>query len=182
MAVAIQLGRHRQASRTRPDDPDRMSAAGRRRGGHDPPLVVSTRDDRQLDLLDRHRVVVDVEHAGRLARRRADQPGELREVVGRVQVAQRLAPAVVVDEVVPVGDLVPERAALLAERHAAIHAATALLAQDAVVGQREVLPVVAHALARVAFLEADPLEPEEAAWVSHQAATSSCVSSSSARL
>ena len=52
------------------------------------------RDDRQLDLLDRDGVVVDVEHAGRLARRRADQPGELGEVVGGVELRERVAPVV----------------------------------------------------------------------------------------
>ncbi len=100
------------------------------------------------------------------------------------QVDERLLPAIVVDQVVPVGDLVAERAALLAERHAAVHAARALLAQRPVVGQREVLAVVAHALARVALLEADPLEAQEAAWVAHQAGTRSggWASSSSARL
>src|SRR5439155_6619158 len=44
----------------------------------------------------------------------------------------RLAPATAIDEVVPVGDDVPERAALVAERDAAIHAARALTLQHLV--------------------------------------------------
>jgi hypothetical protein len=182
VAVLVELGGGGQPSRARSDHPDRAAAAGGGRGGHDPALVVAARDDGQLDLLDRHRVVVDVQHAGRLARRRADQPGELGEVVGGVQVGERLLPAVVVDEVVPVGDLVAERTALLAEGHAAVHAAPALVAQRLVVGQREVLAVVAHALARVALLEADPLQAQEALGIAHQAGTFSSASSSSARL
>ena len=55
--------------------------------------------------------------------------GELGEVVGRVQAVDGRAPLVAVDEVVPVGDQVAERAALVAERDAAVHAARALLAQ-----------------------------------------------------
>ena len=61
------------------------------------------------------------------ARRRAQLAGELREVVGRVQAVDRRLPAVAVDEVVPVGNQVAERAALMAERDAAVHAARALL-------------------------------------------------------
>ena len=72
-------------------------------------------------------VVVDAEHARALARRRAQPAGELREVVGRVQALDRVAPVVAVDEVVPVGDDVAERAALVAERDAAVHAARRLL-------------------------------------------------------
>ena len=49
------------------------------------------------------------------------------KVVGRVQVLQRRLPLVAVDEVVPVGDQVVDRAALVAERDAAIHAARRLL-------------------------------------------------------
>ena len=73
--------------------------------------------------------LVDAEHARRLARRRAQPAGELGEVVGRVQALDRVAPVVAVDEVVPVGDEVAERAAVVAERDAAVHAPPGLLAQ-----------------------------------------------------
>ena len=63
------------------------------------------------------------------ARRRAEPAGELGEVVGRVQPIDRRLPAVAVDEVVPVGNQVAERAALMAERDAAVHAARALIAR-----------------------------------------------------
>ena len=71
--------------------------------------------------------VDDVERAGGLARRRADAAGHLGEVVGGVEVARRLLPVGVIDEVVPVRDLVVDRAALVAIGDAAIHAAGGLL-------------------------------------------------------
>ena len=58
----------------------------------------------------------------------------------------------------------------MAEGNAAVHAARALVAQHALVRQAEVLLVVVHALVRVALLEADTLEPEEAAELAHQPA------------
>jgi hypothetical protein len=154
----VELRGDRQAGRARADHRHRAVRALLRGVGLDPSLLEAARDDRKLDLLDRDRVVVDVEHAGGLARRGADQPGELGEVVRGVQLHERVAPAVPVDEVVPVRDQVAEWAALVAERHAAVHAARALVAQGAVVRQLEVLPVVVHALLRIALIEADPLE------------------------
>ena len=107
-----------------------------RRLGDDPPLLEALVDDRALDALDRDRRLADAEHARALARRRADPPGELGEVVGLVQARQRLAPLPAVDEVVPLGDEVVDRAARgparqhrprVAEGDAAIHAARPLL-------------------------------------------------------
>ena len=115
----------------RPAGPDPTTAtplAGSDRRQHrlDPALGPRPIDDLDLDLLDRDRVLVDPEHARRLARRRAQPPGELGEVVGRVQPLDRVAPVVAVHEVVPVGDQVPERAAAVAERDPAVHAAAGL--------------------------------------------------------
>ena len=163
----VQLGCHPESGRPGADDGDGPIGADVGRVRSYPALLEAARDDRELDLLDRDRIVVDVEDAGRLTRRRADQPGELREVVGRVELGERVAPVVAVDEVVPVRDQVAERAALVAERHAAVHAAGALVAQRAVVRQGEVLPVVAHALRGIALVEAHPLEAEEGAQLAH---------------
>ena len=61
------------------------------RGGprRDPALVPGAVDDRELDLLDRHRLALaDLEHARRLARRRAEPAGELGEVVRRGEAAR----------------------------------------------------------------------------------------------
>src|SRR5262249_42165952 len=139
-----------------------------RRARHDPALVPGAVDDRDLDLLDRDRVALaDLQHARRLAGRGAEPAGELREVVGRGQLGGRLAPAVAVDEVVPVGDQVPERAAVVAERDAALHAARALLAQ-AVDSERvdELLEVV-RARTRIALGRLDAGDLQETAGLAH---------------
>ena len=81
------------------------------------------------------------------------------------------SPAVAVDEVVPVGDQVAERAAVVAERHAAVHAARALLAQLLVGRGEHELAVVVRALARVPLGDAVALDLQEAAELAHQAAT-----------
>ena len=102
--------------------------------------------DGAFDGLDGDRVVVDVERAGGLARRRAHAPRHLREVVGRVQVERRRLPLVAVDQVVPVRDLVVHRAAVVAVGDAAVHAARGLLLH-LLLGQRldELAPML-HAL------------------------------------
>src|SRR5439155_26002284 len=93
-----------------------------------PAVLERVVDDRDLDGLDGDRVIVDAEHARALARRRAEPPRELREVVGRVQPLDGVPPAVLVDEGAPLRDQVAERAALSAEGDAAVLAARALLA------------------------------------------------------
>jgi hypothetical protein len=111
------------------DDGDALAGADRRDVRRNPAFVPRAIDDLDLDLLDRHRVLVDAEHARRLARRRAQPTGELREVVRGVQPLDRVLPMVSVDEIVPVGNQISERAAVVAERDAAVHAATGLMSQ-----------------------------------------------------
>jgi hypothetical protein len=136
-ASARQLLRRRKARGAGADDRDLLAGPGRRHLRLQPAVVPGAVDDRAFDGLDGDRVVVDVERAGRLARRRADAAGKFREIVGRVQIARGLFPVVLVDEVVEVGDLVVDRAARRARRHragavaignAAIHAARRLVA------------------------------------------------------
>src|SRR2546423_3740190 len=99
--------------------------AGRFRGrlrGHVPEVECPV-DDLDLDLLDGHRLTTgDGEDARGLTRRRTQPPGELREVVGRVQLLDRELPLAGTHEVVPVRDPVAQRAAVVAERDAAVHA------------------------------------------------------------
>ncbi len=173
MARAAQLLRGGQPGRAGADHGHGPARLDRGRPRHDPALVEGAVDDRDLDLLDRHRVALaDLQHARGLARRRAQPPGELREVVGGVQLVDRLAPAVAVDEVVPVRDQVPERAAVVAERHAALHAARALVAQ-ALDGERvDELLVVRRALRGVALRRVDPGDLEEGSELAHYATRS----------
>ncbi len=115
-----------ESRRAGADDGD--LAAGAQRGllRHDPALVPRAVGDRVLDGLDAHRVVIDVEHARGLARRRADAAGELGEVVRRVQHRGSVLPLVRVHQVVEVRNDVVDRAAAVAERRAAVHAARGL--------------------------------------------------------
>jgi hypothetical protein len=83
-----------------------------------------------IDVLDRHRILVDAQYARGLARCRAEPTGELGEVVRRVQTLDRGVPVVAVHQVVPLRDDVAQRAALVAERDAAVHAPRGLLADD----------------------------------------------------
>jgi hypothetical protein len=107
-------------------------------------------DDRDLDVLDGDRRLVDAEHARRLARGGAQPPGELGEVVRGVQPVARRAPVLAVGVVVPLGDEVPERTAVVAERDAAVHAAAGLLADDRQQGAGDVdlVPVLLALLDR----------------------------------
>src|SRR6185436_15355561 len=115
-----------EAGRAGADDGHLLPGAVLRRRRRHPALVPRAVDDGRLDRLDGDRIVVDAEHARALAWRGTQLAGELREVVGRVQPLDRGPPAIPVDQVVPVGNQIPERAALVTERDAAVHAARAL--------------------------------------------------------
>ena len=119
------LGR-RQAGRARADDGDLLARPTGRRLRHDPSLGEAAFDDGLLDEFDGDRILVDGEYAGRLARRGTDPPREFGKAVGPVEAVERVAPLSPVDQVVEVGNDVPERTTVVAERHAAVHAARAL--------------------------------------------------------
>ena len=145
MAGAIQLVGGGQPRRSRSDDGDALAGAGRRRMRDDPALVEGALDNRGLGGLDRHRCAVDGEDARAFARRRAQPAGEFREVVGRVQPIDRGAPAIPIHEVVPIRNQVAERAALMAERNAAVHASSRLIPQRGCFVRQIHLAPVAHA-------------------------------------
>jgi len=124
-----------KAGRPRPHDSNPTTRALRRAPRSEPTLSPGPLDDLVLDLLDGHWLGVDAEHARRLARRGAQPSREVGEVVGRVQSLARLEPVVAVHEVVPLGDQVAQRARLVAEGDAAVHAA-GCLASSRVGGKR----------------------------------------------
>ena len=135
MSGVVQLRGGGEAGGAGTDDGDLLAGALRRGAGDDPAVLVALVDDRDFDVLDRDGRLVHPEHAGALARGGADAAGELREVIGLVEAFQCFAPEAAVDEVVPLGDQVVDRAAAghpadelarVAERHAAVHAAGAL--------------------------------------------------------
>jgi len=100
------------------------AAAGLLRGGlwRDPAFGEAALDDGLLDELDGDRVVVDAEHAGGLAGGGADASRELGKVVRALQAAKGVLPLVAVREIVEVGNDVPERTGVVAERNSAVHA------------------------------------------------------------
>lgn len=93
------------------------------------PRLVSLVGNRLLDGLDGDRRILEVQRAGLLAGCGTDAAGEFREVVGGMEVADRLFPVVVIDQIVPVGDLVVHGTArrTMTIGNAAIHAACRLL-------------------------------------------------------
>jgi len=105
--------------------------------------------------------------------RRADAAGHLGEIVGGVKVARRLLPVGVIDEVVPVGDLVVDRAALVAIGDAAIHAAGGLLGHLRIAERHEELAVMADAIGRRLVAPVLPLDLEKSRDLSHQPIRSS---------
>jgi hypothetical protein len=138
MASACELLRAGETGRTRSDHRDPLTSFARGRQWRDPSFGPGVVDDVLFDQLDRDRVVVDVEDAGFFARRRTYAAGEFGKVVGRMQAVDRLLPAPAIDQVVPVRDDVAERAALVAEGDAAIHASRPLRAQ-LVLGHLEIV-------------------------------------------
>src|SRR5207244_2156059 len=122
---------------------------------------------RDLDGLERDRVVVDAEHARAFARGRAQPARPLGKVIRRVQALDRVAPLVLVDEVVPVGNDVAERAALVTERNAAVHAARRLLLEVGLrIREIDLFPV-AHAFLDRTRRPLLPLDLEEAGDLTH---------------
>jgi hypothetical protein len=86
-------------------------------------------NDTLFDLLDRHRRLIDAQHASRFAWRGTNPPGEFRKIIGGVQLPNGIFPAAAINQIVPVGDDVIDRTSCVTERDAAIHTARALVAQ-----------------------------------------------------
>src|SRR3954462_10747074 len=98
-ASRCRLRRGAPPRRSRTDNGDGLPGQSLRHLRRDPALVPCPVDDLDLDLLDRDGVSIDAENATGLARRGTQPPGELREVVRRVQPLDRLAPVVAPDQV-----------------------------------------------------------------------------------
>src|SRR5690606_36925686 len=110
MADLVELIGRREAGRAGAYDRDALAGPALRPRRLHPAFRPAAVDDRVLDVLDRDRRIGDAEHARAFARRGARAAGELGEVVRLVQPVERLAPAAVIDEVVPLRDQVVHRA------------------------------------------------------------------------
>jgi hypothetical protein len=115
-----------QPGRARADDSHLLAGLERGRLRLYPTFGPCAVGNRMLDRFDAHRVIVDVQRAGRFARCGAHAAREFGKVVGRVQHIGRQLPIVAVHQVIEVRDDVVHRAAAVAKRRAAIHAARAL--------------------------------------------------------
>ena len=176
VAGARELLRAGHAGRTRADHRDLLAGLDGADFRLQPAIVPGAVDDRAFDGLDGDGVVVDVERAGGFARRRTDAPRELREIVGRVQIARGLFPVALIDEVVPVRDLVVDRAAGRAGRdragavaigNAAIHAARGLVARFLLGQGNDELVEMLHALGDRGVLAVMPFDFEKTRDLAH---------------
>ena len=128
VAGAAQLLRSGQTGWAAADDRDALAGVVLGWFRLNPAFFPGALHDALFDDLDGNGRLINAQHTGGFARRGADAAGEFGEVVGGVQAANGALPAVVVGQVVPVGNEVVYRAAGVAEGHAAIHAARCLVA------------------------------------------------------
>ena len=120
-----------ESRRTGADDGNTPSRLLSRKERRYPILGEPAIGDCLLDRANRHRLLDQREHACRLTGRRTEPPGELGEIVRRVQRVQCVAPPPTEHELIPIRDDIAHGTARIAltERHAAIHASCALRAE-----------------------------------------------------
>ncbi|MPM55228.1 hypothetical protein SDC9_102021 [bioreactor metagenome] len=167
VTCTCQLLRSRHARRAGANHGDVLASFVLGRLRLDPAFFPGTVDDGVLNRLDTDGIVVDVQRAGCFAWRGADAAGELGEVVGAVQHRDRALPVLVIDEVVEVRNDVVDRAAVVAKRRAAVHAARALDACLLVVQADDEFLVVLQALGDGLVAFVDALIFHEAGGLSH---------------
>jgi hypothetical protein len=85
-----------------------------------------------------------------------------------MQTLESLFPLIPIHQVIPVGDDVPERTALEAERNPTIHAASALSSDLLLAGLEIDLSIIVDALRNGTFRRGLPLELHEARDLAHQ--------------
>src|SRR5271163_1047138 len=121
VAGAVELLRRRQTGRSGADHSDVSSAAQLGRLRNNRALTKRMFNDAVLNQLDRNRGLIDSQNTGSFTGRGTDPPRKLRKIVGAMQNAQGIAPAVLINQVVPLWYDVVQRAASVAKRYAAIH-------------------------------------------------------------
>ena len=167
VAGAVQLIGGRQPRRARADNGHPFAGARWRGLRGDPPFRERALDDRHLRRLDRDRRIVDPQHARSLARRGTQASGEFGKVVRRVEPIDGGAPPIAIDEVVPVGNQVAERATLMTERDAAVHAARRLILQRGWLVRQRDFPPVANPFGNRPRRRLLPLDFEKAGGLTH---------------
>src|SRR5690606_8046254 len=137
--------------------------------GSDVARLIGLVGQRLLDRLDGDRNILEIERAGFLAGSRTDPSCEFRKIIGRMQIADRVVPVALVDEVVPVGNLVVNRATsrAMAIGHAAIHAARRLLLDLLVRHRQRELPKMPDAVGSRLVLVYLPVDFEKTRYLAH---------------
>jgi hypothetical protein len=166
---AAELLRGSHAGGAGADDGDPLSGLHLRRIWSYEAHLIGLVGQRLLDGLDGNRDVLQVQRAGFLAGCGADAAGEFREIVGRVQIADGAFPVAIVDEVVPVGDLVVDRAARrpVAEGNAAVHAARGLFFDDALGHRQGELAKMPDAVGGRLVLVHLPIDLKKTSYLAH---------------
>ena len=118
-----------QACRTRTDDGNTLASLVSRNKWSNPAFVPRTINNFDFNLLDRNWILIDTQNACRLARCRTQTASELRKIICCMQAVKCVTPIIAVYQVVPVGNQVAKRAAIVAKRNAAIHAPARLMLQ-----------------------------------------------------
>src|SRR5262245_28636994 len=103
-------------------------------------------DDAELDLFNRHGMIVDTEDASGFARRRANPSREFRKVVGLVQKLDGLSPSISINQIIPIRDNVSQGTSRVAEGDATVHATSPLRLHQLVAWIMVDLKPVLHAL------------------------------------
>jgi len=128
MPEAVQPLGSGQPRGPRADYYDALVGANRRRSGHHPTLLETSLYYGQLELADGHRLFVDVQGTGRLARRWTHTTRELGKAVALLQHFEGLPPATCTDQRVLGRDEATEwTSAGVAERDPAVYAPLRLL-------------------------------------------------------
>ena len=112
-------------------------------------------------------LIVDIQRAGGLARRWANTAGEFRKIVRRMKISGSLLPIGVVDEVVPIRDLIVDRATVVAIRNAAIHAARRLILGRFLGKRDHELLVMTDPVGRRRIAPVAPVDFEESRYLAH---------------
>jgi len=124
MSDFVQLVGCGESRRTRTDDRDAFAGPCRWGSRNDPPFGPPPVDDRIFNILNRHRGTGDPEDASSFAGGRACSSGKLWKVIRFVESFEGVAPAPLIDHIVPFGDQVIDRttAGRLTEGDATVHA------------------------------------------------------------
>ena len=94
-------------------------------------------------------------------------PVSLRKVIGRMKIAGRLLPIGAVDEIVPIWDLIVDRATAVAKRDAAIHAARRLILGRFLGKRDHEFLVMTNPVGRRRIAPVAPVDFKEAGYLAH---------------